>query len=115
MLSDKFQNELKNLEESIQADNEWTELRSRHRTRLVDFLKLSEDLVSNINKMLTIYEREFTIKGVTSELAAMGQDIADDAFALARAIKLLGEEGAVFADRAEQIERDVQSYIENVR
>ena len=45
MLSDKFQNELRNLEESIQADNEWTELRSYHRTRLVDFLKLSEDLV----------------------------------------------------------------------
>ena len=43
----------------------------------------------------------------------MGQDIAEDAFALARAIKLLGEEGSAFADRAEQIERDVQSYIEN--
>ena len=28
MLSDKFQDELRNLEESIQADNEWTELRS---------------------------------------------------------------------------------------
>ena len=115
MSSDKFQDELRNLEESIQADNEWTELRSYHRTRLVDFLKLSEDLVANIDKMLKIWEKEFTINGVTSDLAAMGEDIAEDAFALARAIKLLGEEGEHFAERAEQIERDMRVHIENIR
>ena len=89
MSSNKFQNELRNLE----AEREWTELRFYHRTRLVDFLKLSEDLVSNIDKMLSLYEKEFTINGVTSELAAMGEDIAEDAFALAKIINLLGEEG----------------------
>ena len=38
-----------------------------------------------------------------------------DAFALARAIKLLGEEGEHFAERAEQIERDMRTHIENIR
>ena len=45
----------------------------------------------------------------------MGEDIAEDAFALARAIKLLGEEGEHFAERAEQIERDMRTHIENIR
>ena len=65
--------------------------------------------------MLSLYEKEFTINGVTSELAAMGEDIAEDAFALAKIINLLGEEGDMFANRAEQIERDVGAHTENVR
>ena len=109
-----FQDEVKQLEESIQADNEWTELRSCHRTRLLDFLKLSEELVSNVDKMLKMWEKEFTINGPTNELAAMGQDIAKDAFTLGAAIKLLGAEADGFADRAMQIQRDVQAHIENI-
>ena len=114
MSSDRFQNELRNLEESIQANNKWAELRSYHRIRLVDFLKLSEDLVSNVDKMLKMWEQEFTINGPTSELAAMGQDIAEDAFTLGRTLELLGEEANGFAERAMQIERDIQAHIENI-
>ena len=111
MSSNKFQNELRILE----SEKKWTELRFYHRTRLVDFLKLSEDLVSNIDKMLSIYEKEFTISGVTSELEAMGRDMAEDASALAKIIKLLGEEGNMFANRAKQIEREAASQTEIVR
>ena len=115
MPSDEFQNELKKLVDSIEADNQWIELRSSHRESLGDFVKLCERLVENTDEMLRIYEREFTINGVTDELSAMGQDIAKDAFFLAGVLRILSEEGRAFGDRAEQIEKDVEAHQRNVR
>ena len=114
-MSNRFEDELKKLEESIQADNEWIELRSHHRMRLREFFKTSEELVGNIDTMLKICEREFTINGSSDELAAMGNDMAKDALIIGTCIKLIGDEARGFADRAKQLERDIRSHTENVR
>ena len=51
MSNSNFQDELRNLEKSIQEDDEWTALKSLHRAKLVEFLKVSETLIANIDKI----------------------------------------------------------------
>ena len=113
MLSNTFHDELKSLEESIQADNEWTELKAYQRERLVEFIKLSENLVSNMDKMISIWEEELTKKGFTTELNLRLQDLGTDARSFGRIFKLINKEFRGLTDRILQIKRGIESHLEN--
>ena len=108
MSSSNFQDELRNLEKSIQEDDEWTALKSLHRVKLVEFLKVSETLVANIDKMFEMWEMEIRTNGATRQMQAMGNDMQTDASVLSRGIALIGQEMRRFTERTKQLKKNVR-------